>query len=248
MNPSDPTSQIIEVGRLLYDRSLLIGTEGNLSIRLERNRFLVTAAGVCKGRLRSIDLVTVDGEGRKIAGGGRPSSEILLHLALYRLRPEIRAVAHAHPPTATGFAVAGVSLDGAVLPEVVVSVGSVPTAPYGTPSTESLAEAALPVARCHDAFLLKNHGAVTLGRKDLWEAFHRMEMVESLARITLTARLLGGAQPLCGDEVERLIRLHGDPTPPGCGFPGGGPPPTPEEEDLIGKALRRLEERLGGRD
>ena len=246
--PVDASALIVEIGRLLYERNLLTATEGNLSARLEKNRFLITAAGVCKGRLRPSDLVVVDGSGRKTAGGGKPSSETPLHLAVYGARPEVRAVVHAHPPTATGFAVAGVPLEGKILPEVVVGVGDVPTAPYGTPSTEALAGSARVVARCHDAFLLKNHGAVTLSAKDLWEAFHRMEMVESLAKITLTARLLGGAQPLCGEEVEKLIRLQGDPRPPSCALPDAGPPPTPEEEKLIDEVTRRVSDRLGRRD
>lgn len=232
--PGEAAAQITEIGKLLYQKSLIVATEGNLSVRLGPDRFLVTASGVCKGRLRSVDLVTVTGEGRRVAGGGEPSSEIPMHLAVYRVRPDVRAMVHAHPPTATGFSVAGLPLDERVLPEVLLGVGPVPLTPYGTPSTADLCEAVLPAAREHDAFLLKNHGAVTLGNVDLWQAFHRMEMVENLAKITLTARLLGCVEPLEDEEISKLLRLHAA-NPPAVSHAL-----TPDEEELVNKVLERL--------
>ncbi len=221
--PSYPTGTeaadaIVDVGRLLYEKNLIVATEGNLSIRIAPNRILTTPSGRCKGRLRPWDLITVTNDGGKVGGRGNASSEILLHLSLYRERPEVGAVAHAHPPTATGFAVAGVPLADCVLPEVILTVGSVPLTPYGTPSTDELPERVLPTARKHDAFLLKNHGAVTLG-KDLWQAFHRMEMVESFAKIVFTAQSLGRVQALEPADVQKLLQLENGPEPPrgGCG-------------------------------
>jgi L-fuculose-phosphate aldolase len=236
---------MVEVGRLLYEKGLIASTEGNLSLRLAPDRILATPTGRCKGRLSPADLVTVSETGRRVAGGGAVSSEIPLHLAIYRARPDIAAVVHAHPPTATGFAVAGVPLADCVLPEILLSVGSVPLTPYGTPSTEDLCEKVLPTARKHDAFLLKNHGAVSLGG-GLWEAFHRMEMVECFAKVLFTAKLLGRVEPLDPEEVNKLLQMR--PAPPGsgcgnCATCTHGEAGSPEES-LTDEIVRRVEERL----
>ncbi len=243
---------IVEIGRLLYEKSLVVSTEGNLSVRLEENKFLLTPAGRCKGRLRPDEMVTVDGAGRPLAGRDRPSTEAAAHLAIYRARPDVAAIVHAHPPTATGFAVAGVPLAGCVLPEVIVTMGEVPLAPYAAPGGEALAETAAQAARGHDAFLLKNHGAVALGA-DLWQAFHRMELIESFARTLLTARTLGRVEPLAAEEVARLLGMR--PEAPhaagGCGTcstcsenRAGGPPGG--EDLLVNEVLRRVASRLAG--
>jgi len=254
----DGPERIVEIGRLLYEKSLIASTEGNLSVRLGGDRFLVTPAGLGKGRLRAADLVTVDASGRRIAGARRPSTEIRVHLAIYAVRSDVQAIVHAHPPTATGFAVAGVPLADCVLPEVITTVGSVPLVPYATPGESELAERILPVARDHDAFLMQNHGAVTLG-SDLLQAFHRMEMIESFARILLTARSLGRVEPLAPEEVTKLLGMR--PSPSGsadkcgscttcslCSSAGGGKSMSQELSDpVVDEVLRRVESRLRDR-
>ncbi len=234
-SPVEGAAAVVDAGRRLYDKGLVVSTEGNLSIRIGPNRFLTTPAGVCKGTLRDWDLVTVDGAGVKRGGRGTPSTELPLHLAIYAARPDVGAVVHAHPPTATGFAVAGVPLAQCVLPEVLLTVGTIPITPYGTPATGELPERVIPTARIHDAFLLKNHGAVALGANVL-KAFHVMEMIESFAKILFTARMLGRVDPLSPEDVRKLLSLKEDPSPPrsGCGpcetctkCNGGGRKKTP---------------------
>ncbi|MFH1279526.1 MAG: class II aldolase/adducin family protein [Candidatus Eisenbacteria bacterium] len=259
MNASPRATDMVEVGRLLYEKGLIASTEGNLSVRLGGDRFLLTPAGLCKGRMGTRDLVVVDGSGRRVSGDREPTTETDLHLRIYHARPDVNAVVHAHPPTATGFAVAGVPLADCVLPEILVTVGSVPLAPYGTPGEADLAEKALPTAKSHDAFLLKNHGAVALGG-EIWQAFRRMEMIESFAKTLLTAKMLGRVEPLAPEEVAKLLGLR--PTPPkkegGCGGCGtcthggrGGcsttaatAPPKSDEDALVAEILRRVERRL----
>lgn len=196
--------EICAVGRWMYERGLAVATEGNLSVRLEADRILVTPAGACKGRLAPEDLLVTDMDGRVVSGEGQASSEILMHLLFYNVRPEVSAIVHAHPPTATGFAAAGRALEEAVLPEVVVCLGKIPLAPYGTPGTVDLCAGLEPLAPRHDAILLENHGAVTCG-PDLRTAYYRMETVEQFARIMLAAESLGGPHLLPRAEVQKLI-------------------------------------------
>lgn len=250
---AEAIDKIVEAGYLLYSKGLIVATEGNLSIRIGDDRIVTTPTGVCKGRLKKWDLLTITPDGRKVGGRGQPSSELPLHLALYDARPDIRAIVHAHPPTATGFAVANVPLADCVLPEVILNIGSVPIAPYGTPSTEELPERTLPTAKDHNAFLLKNHGAVTMG-DELWEAFHMMELVESFAKIVLTARTLGAVEPLSPDDVKKLLRLESGVTPPasgcgncatctGCGGSGHKKTSPTAERDRVDEVLKRIEGR-----
>lgn len=195
---------IVEAGRLLYEKGWVAATEGNITIRLDEKRVLATPTGVSKGRLAAGDLIVTDLEGNRVAGRGQPTSEMSMHLAFYRARPDVGAVIHAHPPTATGFAAAGRALDQAVLPEVIVTLGPIPLAPYGQPGTPALARSLKPYLQRYDAVLLANHGVVTCGG-DLQEALFRMETVEQFARIALVAELLGGARPLPRSEVRKLI-------------------------------------------
>jgi len=196
--------QICKVGRWMYRRGFVVACEGNLSVRLDSERMVLTPAGACKGRLAPDDLLIVDMSGRVIHGRGRPSSEVRMHLLFYRLRPDVRAVCHAHPPTATGFAVAGRALEEAVLPEVVVGLGKIPLAPYGTPGTGELCARLEPLAQEYDAILLESHGVVTCGQ-DLGSAYERLETVEQFARILLTAEQLGGPRFLPRAQVQKLI-------------------------------------------
>ncbi len=188
----------------MYTRGYVVASEGNLSVRLDDDRILVTPAGTCKGRLAMGDLLVTNLDGEVVRGGGRPSSEIMMHLLFYRSRPDVKAICHAHPSTATGFAAAGRSLEETVLPEVIVGLGKIPLAAYGTPGTWELCAGLEPLVQDHDAILLENHGVVTCG-PDLGTAFQRMETVEQFARVMLTAKLLGGPHLLPRAEVQKLI-------------------------------------------
>jgi L-fuculose-phosphate aldolase len=195
--------QICNVGRSLYEYGFAVACEGNISVRLDSNRILVTPTGTCKGRLSPEDLVVTDMDGAVICGDGSPSSEIQMHLLYYRSRPEVHAICHAHPPTATGFAAAGRALEDPVLPEVIVNLGTIPLAPYGTPGTRELCAGLEPLVMTHDAILLENHGLVTCGQ-DLDTAYQRLEIVEQFARVVLTAQLLGGPRLLSRVQLNKL--------------------------------------------
>ena len=201
-------ADIVEVGRRLHARAYVASNDGNISARVGEDRLLTTPKGVSKGFMTPDMMVTTDLDGAKVAGDRDPSTELLMHLAVYHNRPEITAVVHAHPPTATGFAVAGIPLDRAVLAEVVTTLGSIPIADYGTPSTSELADAVRKFVKAHDGLLLANHGALTIA-DDLFAAYYKMETVEHFAKISLTARLLGGERMLSRKEVERLQGLRG---------------------------------------
>jgi L-fuculose-phosphate aldolase len=201
-------ADIVEVGRRLYARGYTASNDGNISVRLDERRLLMTPKSVCKGFMSAEMMCITDLEGRKIAGDRDPSSEMQMHLEVYRQRPDVQAVVHAHPPIATGFAVAGIPLDRAVLAEVVTTLGSVPIADYATPSTKELPDAVRKFVKAHDGMLLANHGALTLGT-DLFSAYYKMETIEHFAKISLVARLLGGERLLSREEVARLEKLRG---------------------------------------
>jgi L-fuculose-phosphate aldolase len=203
-------ADIVEVGRRLWTRGYVASNDGNISVRLGPDRLLMTPANVSKGFMTPDMMVVTDLDGRLIAGapGRRASSEIQMHLVAYRQRPDVGAVVHAHPALATGFAVAGIPLDRAVLAEVVTTLGAIPIAEYGTPSTSELAATVAPYVRAHDGLLLANHGALALGR-DLFSAYYKMETIEHFARISLVARLLGREHLLSREEVQRLQSLRG---------------------------------------
>ena len=201
---------IVEVGRRLWTRGFVASNDGNISVRLPGDRLLMTPTGVSKGFMSPEMMVITDLEGKLLAGepNRKASSEILMHLMAYRHRPDVNAVVHAHPPLATGFAVAGIPLDRAVLAEVVTTLGSIPIAEYGTPSTPELPKSVEPYVKHHDGILLANHGALALG-KDLFAAYYKMETIEHFARISLVARLLGREHLLSREEVNRLQGLRG---------------------------------------
>jgi L-fuculose-phosphate aldolase len=201
--------EICNVGRWMYRRGYVVACEGNLSVRLDEKRLLVTPAGACKGLLAPEDLLVIDLDGHVISGTGRPSSEMKMHLLIYRARPDVGAVCHAHPPIATGFASTGRALDQALLPEVVIELGTVPLAPYGMPGTEELCVGLEPLVPNHNAILLENHGAVTCG-SDLTAAYHRMETVEHFAHVLWTAETVGKPRLLARAEVDKLLatRAH----------------------------------------
>jgi len=196
--------QIVRFGRMLHQLGFVAATDGNLSVRLDEHRILVTPTCMSKGRMLPSDLVIVDDQGRLLKGRRRVSSEIAMHLLIYRLRPDIRGIVHAHPPTATGFAAAGLALNQPLVCEVVIGLGSIPLAKYGTPGTPELTEALEPLIPHYDALLMSNHGVVAYGA-DLEQAYMKMETVEHFAKIALVTQQLGMQQPLGAAEVEKLI-------------------------------------------
>ncbi|MFQ5927502.1 MAG: class II aldolase/adducin family protein [Terriglobia bacterium] len=194
---------VCSVGRWIHQREYVAATDGNLSVRLDPRRILTTPTGMSKGMMEPDDLVVVDCDGKKIHGRRNASSEIAMHLLIYQRRPDVHAVVHAHPPVATGYAAAGLPLNQALISEVVLALGCVPLATYGTPGTPELPEALAPLVPDYDAILMANHGVVSYG-DDLLRAYMRMETVEHFARISLVTHLLGRQTLLSRAEVEKL--------------------------------------------
>jgi L-fuculose-phosphate aldolase len=201
-------ADIVEVGRRLWSRGFVASNDGNISVRLGENRLITTPKNVSKGFMTPDMMVITDLQGVRIAGEREASSELKMHLEVYRNRPDARAVVHAHPPTATGFAVAGIPLDRAVLAEVITTLGSIPLAEYATPSTEELPAAVRKYVKAHDGILLANHGALALA-PDVFSAYYRMETIEHFAKISLVAHTLGREHLLSRGEVDRLQGLRG---------------------------------------
>ena len=195
---------IVQVCRRLWERGLIAGQDGNVSVRLGPDRILVTPAGLSKVDVTADDLVELALDGRRTGGRREASSEVRMHLRIYERRADVGAVVHAHPPTATGFAVAGEGFMAGVLPEVIFLLGEVPLLPYATPGTPELADRFDPYVMRHDAFLLANHGATTCG-PSLLHAHLRMESLEHAARILLAARMLGRVNALSAEQVAALV-------------------------------------------
>jgi L-fuculose-phosphate aldolase len=214
--------EIVVVCRRLYERGLIAGPDGNVSVRLAPDRILVTPAGMSKVDVREHDLVELALDGSQRRGPSRASSEVAMHLRIYRRRPDVHAVVHAHPPVATGFAVAGESFSECVLPEMIYQVGWVPLVPYAIPGSEELADRLESFLPRHDAFLLANHGATTIG-PTLTVAHQRMESLEHTAQILLTARLVGRVNALDAAQVSALVSARRRAFPeavfPGCMVP-----------------------------
>ena len=211
--------EMVLVCRRLYERGLIAGPDGNVSIRIGPDRILVTPAGMSKVDVTPDDLVELSLDGSRERGRRCASSEVAVHLRIYERRPDVQAVVHAHPPTATGFAVAGEDFSACVLPEMIFQVGWVPLVPYATPGTAELADRFEPFLANHDAFLMANHGAVTVGRS-LLVAHQRMESLEHTAKILLTARTLGRVNALSAENVRALATARERALPgevyPGC--------------------------------
>ena len=195
---------IVRTGRMMYERGWIAASDGNLSIRLDPTRILATPSGVCKGTMHADDLIVCDNDGTKIDGLRERTTEMAMHVAIYYARPDIHAVVHAHPPISTGFAVAGKALNLGLMPELIVTMGSVPLAEYGLPGTPALVDGMLPYVGKYNAILLANHGAVCYGQ-NLYQAYARMESLEHMARIALVAELLGGPKVLPRVEIEKLF-------------------------------------------
>ncbi|MCM1335247.1 MAG: class II aldolase/adducin family protein [Bacteroides sp.] len=200
--------QICEVGHNLWSLGFVAANDGNISVKLDDGTFLATPTGTSK-RILTPDMLIKMNEKNEVVdcpAGFRPSSEFKMHLRCYRERPEIKAVVHAHPPTATGFAIAHIPLDEYTMPEAIIFLGSVPIAPYGTPGSEEVPDSIVPFLPYHDTILLMNHGALTVG-VDLTQAFYRMETLEHFAKVSLIARQLGGAKELERAKIDECCEI-----------------------------------------
>ena len=198
---------ICEVGKLCYSKGFIVGADGNLSARLGDGTVLITPAGAMKGFLSPAHLAHIDLDGRVLDDGPRCSTETGIHLVCYRERPEMRAVLHCHPPHAVALTIAGVDMQTPIIPEIVVTIGGIPTAPYGTPGTNELPESIRNIVRCSDTVIMQNHGSVTLGT-NLLDAFKKVDMLEHTARILWLAHSLGHVKPLSEEAVKKLLETR----------------------------------------
>ncbi|MBE5743178.1 MAG: class II aldolase/adducin family protein [Clostridiales bacterium] len=206
-SPFEIRKEICEVGHKLWLKGFVAANDGNISVKLNDNEYLCTPTGVSKGSLTPDMIIKVDKNGNKLEGKLNPSSEIKMHMRVYRERPDVTAVVHAHPPVSTAFTVADIDLDQYILPEAVLTIGDVPTCDYGTPSTMEIPDSLDPYIQNHDAFLLRNHGALTVGC-DLTKAFFVMEEVEFNAVICKHAMELGAVHEIPGPQLKKLMELR----------------------------------------
>jgi len=248
--------QICEVGRRIWQKNWVAANDGNISMRLGEEFVITTPTGVSKGFMTPDMLIKIDMDENVRSGYLKPSSEIKIHLEAYRRREDRRAVVHAHPPVCTGYAVANIPLDFQTLPEIIITLGRVPLAEYGTPSTMELADSISELVLCHDALLLANHGAMTLGR-DVMEAYYNMERVEHFASISLVAHQLGGMKTLDKPEVKKLEEVRekfgikiGGSACMNCGACTGSEScqmsTDGEQEELIEEITRKIMRELNG--
>ncbi len=204
---SEYRKDIIEVCKRVYAQGWVAANDGNVSVKLADDLYLCTPTGMSKGYLTPDQLVKVDASGNRVEGQLRPSSEIKMHLDVFRNRPDVNSVLHAHPHTATGFACAGMALDECVIPEIVISLGSIPLAEYGTPSTEEIPNNIRKYLPNHNVFLLENHGALSIG-SDVYQAYYRMESMELFAKIYLVAKQLGQLNLIGEENVQKMLKLR----------------------------------------
>ena len=201
--------EICEIGRRIYDRGMVAANDGNISVKLNENEFLCTPTGVSKGFMTPEYICKVDKDGNVLQANGdfKPSSEIKMHMRVYKERPDVNSVVHAHPMYATGFAIAGIPLTQPIMPEAVIALGCVPIAEYGTPSTEEIPDAVSKYLPHYDAVLLENHGALTYS-DSLLNAYHKMESVEFYAQLLFISTQLGGPQELSNEQVQGLYEIR----------------------------------------
>jgi L-fuculose-phosphate aldolase len=223
MNTPYPTDaevkrDLVEAGRRLYQNHFVAANDGNLSARVSNRHVWATPTGVSKGFMTEELLVKLDINGDMVEGSFKPSSEIKMHLKIYREAPEIRAVAHAHPPVAAAFAAAGIPLDKALLQEAVVLLGVIPVAPYALPGSEALAESVVPYLHDCNGLLLEHHGAVSWGDSVL-QALYRLESIEYNATVAMYSRMMGIERPMTNSQIDALLALR-----PAWGVTGGGRP------------------------
>ena len=200
--------EICEVGHNLWQLGMVAANDGNISVKLDDDTFLATPTGTSKRILKPEMLIKMNSKNEVIEcpEGFRPSSEFKMHLRCYKERPDIKAVVHAHPPVATGYAIAHIPLDEYTMPEAIIFLGSVPIAPYGTPGSEEVPDSIVPFLPYHDTILLMNHGALTVGA-NLTQAYYRMETLEHFAKVSLTARQLGGAKELPRNKIDECCEI-----------------------------------------
>lgn len=273
LEESKAREALCEIGRRVWQREYIASNDGNFSVLIGPNRLLCTPTMVSKGFMDPAELPVVDLDGKLLSGPKAPTSEIRIHLAIYRHRPDVRAVVHVHPPHATAFALVRKNLPKCVLPEVEVFLGEIPLIPYATPGTQAFADVAVPYLPNHNAFLLTNHGAITVGT-DPYEAYYRMETLEQYCRILILAAHLGPLQELDHQAMAELLNLRaklghrerratlpphewctpGVPPAPSSAQSGASMPycaasPLPQEKDrmrdaLVDEITRRVLERL----
>ncbi len=206
-NEEQMRKEICSVGQKLYDKEYVVANDGNISVKINAQQIILTPTGVSKGGMTPESLVKMDLDGRVLTKGAHPSSEARMHLQVYRLNPEVKAVVHAHPPLATTFAVARIPLDRPLLAEAIVNLGVVPVANYALTGTEEVPKAITPFVKDYNAVLLANHGLLTWG-KDLTQAFFRMESVEHYCKIIYYLKQIGPPVELDSKEVEELIDIR----------------------------------------
>ena len=200
---------ICEIGALSYQRNFIVGADGNISARLADGTILITPAGAMKGFLQPAHIAHIDMRGEVVDGGPGASTERGIHIVAYEERPEMKAVVHAHPPHAVAMTIAGIDLQTPYIPEVVATIGGIPTVPFGTPGTDELGESIRATLRCSDTVLMTHHGSVTLGA-NLLDAYKKLDMIEHTARILYLAHSVGRAQPLARENVEKLMKMRKD--------------------------------------
>ena len=209
MNEFETKKEMCEIGRRVYNRGMVAANDGNFSVKLNDREFLCTPTGVSKGFMTPEYICKIDADGKVLQAnkGFRPSSEIKMHMRVYRERPDVRAVVHAHPLYATSFAIAGIPLTQPIMPEAIITLGCVPIAEYGTPSTDEIPDAVSKYLQYYDAVLLENHGALAYS-DSLLSAYHKMESVEFYARLLYQSKMLGGPKELSKDQVKVLYDLR----------------------------------------
>ncbi len=261
MSEYEIKKQICDIGKRIYDRRMVAANDGNISVKISDNEFLCTPTGVSKGFMTPEYICKVDRDGKVIQANGsfKPSSEIKMHMRVYKERPDVNAVVHAHPVYATGFAIAGIPLTQPIMPEAVIALGCVPIAAYGTPSTEEIPDAVSEHLQHFDAVLLENHGALSFS-DSLLSAYHKMESVEFYAKLLYISKQLGGPKELSEAQVQRLYEIRrqfgmtgkhpanlcpnakdGKPSCHGC----GGNCSHSGNADMVAEITRRVLEQLG---
>ena len=257
--------EMCEIGKRVYNRGMVASNDGNFSVKLNENEYLCTPTGVSKGFMTPEYICKVDAEGKVIQAnpGFRPSSEIKMHMRVYKNRPDVKSVVHAHPMYATAFAIAGIPLTQPIMPEAVIALGCVPIAAYGTPSTEEIPDAVEEHLQSFDAVLLENHGALTYS-DSLLSAYHKMESVEFYAKLLYISKQLGGPKELSKEQVERLYEIRrqfgmtgkhpanlcpnakqGRPSCHSCGSCSGNCSSHGAGDDLVAQITKKVMEQLG---
>ncbi|MDR3318729.1 MAG: class II aldolase/adducin family protein [Clostridiales bacterium] len=262
INEFEVKKEICEIGKRIYNQGMVAANDGNVSVKIAPGEFLCTPTGVSKGFMTPDYICKVDDTGKVIQAnkGFKPSSEIKMHMRVYRERPDVMSVVHAHPIFATSFAIAGIPLTQPIMPEAIITLGCVPIAEYGTPSTDEIPDAVSKYLQHFDAVLLENHGALTYS-DSLLNAYHKMESVEFYAKLLFNARLLGGPKELSQAQVERLYEIRrqfglkgkhpadmcvrtGDTSCHNCGG-CGKPVAGGDKSDLVAEITKKVLKELG---